>query len=298
MKFRSKIDWWMFFLLVGWIVGNIWAIVSYAANGGLGALVIVISFTPISVFVMGPMLLRTYYLFDDDNGELVIRSGLGKGTRIAYDRLVSASRTKNPVNSPALSMDRVEIKFNFKSGKASDTVIISPDDREEFFAQLKARNESMEISDEFKPISKGYRTLLVVVAVFSGFVLIGVAVLMVVGMSEPDVTVRDERIKISGMYGLSVSFSQIYSVTLVEGTMTDIYGGEHVIRTNGFGGAGQSNKGHFTSAALGAHMLFVQAETSPTIHIERLGNDIFISFRDSERTRQLYSEIAAARGLR
>jgi hypothetical protein len=41
-------------------------------------------------------------------------------------------------------------------------------------------------------------------------------------------------------------------------------------------------------------MLFVQAATSPTIHIERRNIDIFISFRDGERTERLYRDIIAA----
>jgi len=294
MKFRSKIDWWAYLVFLGWLAANLWFIISYIVNGGLASLIIVIFFTPFSVLIMAPMLLRSYYLFDDESKELVIRCGLGKGTRIAYDLLASAERTRNPISSPALSMDRVEVKFKSKSGKFSDTIIISPNDREGFFAELKARNENIEISNEIQPLSKGYKILLIGILAFLGVILIVVAASSFGGLSDPNIYIQNDSLQIKGMYGLSVRLENITSVTLIEESMREIYGGDSVIRTNGFGGMGQSNKGHFRSTTLGAHMLFVQANTSPTIRIQRQGSDIFISFRESERTRQLYYEIAAA----
>ena len=288
MRFRSKIDWWLYIVFVGWIAGNIWAILSYAINGGLGALIITISFTPFTVLLILPVLLKTYYELGDE--ELKIRSGLGKGRSINYNQIVSASETKNPTSSPALSMDRLEIKFRHKSGRVSDSIIISPKDKETFLGLLKEKNNDIEISTDIKPMSKGTKVLFGVTAA-----IIAVSgALILVGTQDAGVSVRDDHIKIGGMYGMNVGFSEIKSVTLVKKSMSEIYGGDSVTRTNGFGGIGQANKGHFRSSVLGAHMLFVQARTSPTIHIERAYSDIYISFRDGEKTEQLYREIRAA----
>jgi hypothetical protein len=54
-------------------------------------------------------------------------------------------------------------------------------------------------------------------------------------------------------------------------------------------------KGHFESDALGDVLLFVQSQSSPTTWIERsAGEDIYLSFRDGERTEQLYREMTAS----
>ena len=62
--------------------------------------------------------------------------------------------------------------------------------------------------------------------------------------------------------------------------------------SNGYGGFGGSLKGYFKSDKLGEIVIFVHSQSSPTIRIERMGKkDIYISFRDSEKTEQLYLEL-------
>ena len=66
MKFRSKVDWCYYLLFVGWIIGNLWAIVSLIISHGLGALITTITFTPFTVFFFIPICFNLYYLLDDD----------------------------------------------------------------------------------------------------------------------------------------------------------------------------------------------------------------------------------------
>jgi len=278
----------MYIIFVGWIAGNVWAILSLVISGGVGALIITITFTPFTVFLFIPLWLRTYYELGEE--ELTIRSGLGKGTKISYDQMLNASRTRDPVSSPALSMDRLSIKFRTKSGRFNDSIIISPKGTEEFLRLLKEKNNNIEISTDVKPLSVGYKVLFG----FTAAMVAATGVMLLVGMQDPAVSVGADRIRIGGMYGLSVYFTEMTAVTLVEKSMNEIYAGESVVRTNGFGGMGQSNKGHFRSRTYGEHRLYVQARTSPTIHIKRRGGDIFISFRNSEKTERLYDEMISA----
>jgi hypothetical protein len=282
----------MYLVIAGWPVVNLLFIAAYAVNRGLGALIFTILFTPFSIFIFIPMLLGTYYEFGED--ELIIKSGLGKGIRVAYASIVSATRTKEPISSPALSMDRIEIKYKFKLNKFSDTVIISPKDKQGFFEQLKKKNENIVISPDVKPLSKDYKVFLTIILGFTAVVFISVGLMIVVGIQDPDVYIYDDNIRISGSYGLRVYFSEMTSVSLVNKSMSEIYDGESVSRTNGIGGIGQTNKGHFWSATFGSHRLFVQTRTAPTIHIERRAIDIYISFRDGEKTERLYRELVAA----
>jgi hypothetical protein len=67
------------------------------------------------------------------------------------------------------------------------------------------------------------------------------------------------------MYGLTINFSEIADVSLIENSMSNIGIGS---RTNGYGGFGESLKGNFKSDTLGDIILFVNSKSSPTIKIE------------------------------
>ena len=117
--------------------------------------------------------------------------------------------------------------------------------------------------------------------------LISVGALYFYGSREPVVHISDSSVQIGAMYGTAVRFENISDVTLIEQSMRQIGAGR---RTNGFDGGMQALRGHFTSG-----LLFVQADSSPTIRIERsVGADIFISLRDGERTELLYYALRAA----
>ncbi|HBU12933.1 MAG TPA: hypothetical protein DEB31_09500 [Clostridiales bacterium] len=124
-------------------------------------------------------------------------------------------------------------------------------------------------------------------------VLVFVAVLFVQGDKDPVVAASSDGIRIEGMYGLTVPLAEVEEITLIERPMREIYG-EDVMRTNGYGGFGDALKGNFSSTALGKFLLFVQADSSPTILIERTGGTpIYISMKDSGDTRALYEELVS-----
>ena len=138
------------------------------------------------------------------------------------------------------------------------------------------------------PISK---IKVIITAVITVISVIAMCFLFYYGEKEPEATVQNNSIQIRGMYGLKVDFSEIASISLIEESMTDIGVGR---RNNGYGGFDKTLKGHFSVENSEESLLFVQAESSPTILIER--NDkknIYISFRDKEKTRALYDEMTA-----
>ncbi|NLC19173.1 MAG: hypothetical protein GX757_08115 [Clostridiales bacterium] len=120
-------------------------------------------------------------------------------------------------------------------------------------------------------------------------IFIGLVVMFYLGEKEPEVIINNDRIQIKGMYGLSIELSEIADISLVEKSMKELGIGR---RTNGYGGFGDTLKGNFNSDALGETMLFVHANSSPTIKIERAGKkDIYISYNNAERTNQLYKAL-------
>lgn len=126
-------------------------------------------------------------------------------------------------------------------------------------------------------------------AILTIVILAVCAILLFFGIKEPDIQLVDQQIQIHGMYGMKIDFADVKNLTLVEKSMREIGIGR---RTNGFGGIGSTLKGNFESASLGKHKLFVNADASPTIFIERnSGVDLYISFHDSQKTRDLFAEL-------
>ena len=280
MKFKSKIDWWLHLIFICWLIANAWGIIN-AVGGGMGGLIIAITFTPFSVFLIVPIWLNTYYLLDESS--LLIKSGLGRGERIEYGLIMKVGETRNPSSAKALSLDRLEIKFKAKSGAFNDSIIISPKDKQEFMTQLKLRNDSIEISREPMPMSKAVKISLIVAGVISALILAGVGIMFIWGEMEPEVIFQGDSLQIRAMYGITVDFSNISGVYLLSQSMREIGAGR---RTNGYNGINVW-RGHFT-----AGLLFVRPDISPTIRIERIrGSNIYLSFRESWRSLHLYNEL-------
>lgn len=148
------------------------------------------------------------------------------------------------------------------------------------------KRESASVNTESSRIAM-IISITVTVLVFAG-----IGILFYLGVQDPSVSVSEDVIKIKSMYGLDINFSEITEISLIEENMENIGPGR---RVNGFGGVGQSLKGHFSSKERGAYLLFVQYESSPTIWIERSSKeDIYISFKNSGETRSVYNELAAA----
>ena len=141
------------------------------------------------------------------------------------------------------------------------------------------------------PMSKGVKLAIIISIVFFAAIFIGIGIMFYFGEKDPVVTAHSDSIQISAMYGLTINKSEISEIVLLEKSMHEIGIG---IRTNGYGGFGQALKGNFSSAELGMQLLFVYADSTPTIQIIRtIGADIFISFRDGETSRTVYSQLSA-----
>lgn len=167
------------------------------------------------------------------------------------------------------------------------------------YNRIYNKYKSSSVSHKYKSTSVSYNTdastlktpkaVIIAIISISAIILIAVGALFIYGEKEPDVSIIDERIQIKAMYGLNIDFSEIVGISLINKSMSDIGIG---IRTNGYGGIGATLKGNFKSDTLGETLLFVQSKSSPTIKIERTEKkDVYISFRNSESTEQLYREL-------
>ena len=116
-------------LTLNFFIGSIWN----------GVLVVVI----LGVLVI-PMILNTNYTITD-NLTLRVKCGLFVNMVIDIDSIRKIEFTRSVLSSPALSMDRIEIFYN-----KFDSVIVSPDKKLEFIAELQSINPTIEIKNPAK----------------------------------------------------------------------------------------------------------------------------------------------------
>ena len=126
-------------------------------------------------------------------------------------------------------------------------------------------------------------------------VVVGIVVgnLFFSGEQDLSVSTTDNQIKIEGMYGVDIDYSDVKSISLIDKSMNEIE--PDAQRDNGYGGFGDTLKGYFSSNDLGNFMLFVKANSYPTIRIQRYSDqDIYMSLSDSEKTKELYQQLIEA----
>jgi len=139
--FRSKVDLWLVLLVFGGTLGGLAvAMSSPSSRAGLprAAGVGIMAVTTALLVLLGVWTYRTTaYVLDDD--AMYVRCA-GLNWHIAYRDIKSVRATHNPLSAPALSVDRLEIRY----GKYA-WVLISPKDRAAFIAALKRRAPELEV---------------------------------------------------------------------------------------------------------------------------------------------------------
>lgn len=73
---------------------------------------------------------------------LVVKTGFIK-RNIPYSNIISIKEKKNPISSPALSLDRIEIIWK-KNEVARGVIYISPKEKELFLENLNKKIEEKE----------------------------------------------------------------------------------------------------------------------------------------------------------
>ena len=121
---RSKVDSWFYFIVIGvaalpilmGVMIGAWAVSGFIICG------LVVAF-------MLWLVRATKYVVTDDS--LIIHGGVFKKS-IPLSSILSITETRNPLSSPAFSLDRLKIEFG--GGKA---ILISPKDKPAFMADLR-----------------------------------------------------------------------------------------------------------------------------------------------------------------
>lgn len=126
MKFKGKVAWWFWAIVVG---GNVLAVYELIfSRDNIAALLLGIVTLDV-VFL--PIVLRNYVMVEENL--VTICFGLGKDY-IKISDIVEVYQTHNPIASSAASLDRIVIK-----GRRSE-MMCSVREKERLFEELKKRN--------------------------------------------------------------------------------------------------------------------------------------------------------------
>jgi hypothetical protein len=107
-------------------------------------------------------------------------------------------------------------------------------------------------------------------------------------VQPPTVTVRPDGLQVeSPFYGKVFPASDVTGISLLP-TLPRV-----LLKTNGFGG-GASLRGHFRVEGLGDGRLYVEEGFAPYVLVRLRQGFVVLNFREPERTRALYDEMARA----
>ena len=130
MRFVSKVDGWLIPVLVVAIAGMLAAFVAVLIDDTPLWLQVVVAIT--SVLFCGllfAILKSTFYVIE--HGVLRIVSGPFRW-KIAISDIVEITPTRNPLSSPALSLDRLKVRYGERR-----YVLISPADKDGFVRAIE-----------------------------------------------------------------------------------------------------------------------------------------------------------------
>ena len=126
---RSKIDGWLIGVLDLAIIGSVVAGFVTARTGSISGWITAAVIVVVGVGLPVWLLVSTRYVIGDD--QLLIRSG-PLTWRIPLADISSITPTRNPLSSPALSLDRLRIEYG-----ARRSVMISPRDAARFINDIE-----------------------------------------------------------------------------------------------------------------------------------------------------------------
>jgi hypothetical protein len=135
-RFSSKIDGWIGLLLIALPLATIGGAAVSLQKGSWQGLIGIAFVGLLYALLVFPM----FYELDGD--ALVIRFGVFK-RRVPYASIRRVTPTRNPLSSPALSLDRLHIDAGNPLGPN-----ISPRDREGFLRALAERAPHLELAGD------------------------------------------------------------------------------------------------------------------------------------------------------
>ena len=130
-KYPSKISYGLLIFILAVLIGTTIPMIFKPVWTGLLISTAVILFT-LHLF------LNTYYVIDGEF--LVVKSGMIFNKKVDINSVKSIKETKTIISAPALSFDRLEVKWGQYTG-----VVISPRDKKKFVEHMTRNNPLFDV---------------------------------------------------------------------------------------------------------------------------------------------------------
>lgn len=134
MKFRTKIDIWVYLTMAAFLAAIIYCVIDIfdQSNTDISTDIIPIVILTLALFTILPMCFNTYYVLEDDY--LYVKSWIFCNVKIPYDKITAIRPHVSVWAAPVLSIFRIEISY----GRGGD-VLITPQKQKEFIELLNER---------------------------------------------------------------------------------------------------------------------------------------------------------------
>jgi hypothetical protein len=139
--YPSKIDWWLVPVLCVPPVAAVAVCVASALAGSITNLLVGVAVTAFIAGLYFGLVFPMRYGLDDTH--MIVRNGVCR-QRILLAEITDVYPTRNPLSSPALSLDRLHVKFGQGYFKA---VMISPADHDLFLHDLAEQAGLKRVGD-------------------------------------------------------------------------------------------------------------------------------------------------------
>nr|MBQ4319947.1 PH domain-containing protein [Clostridia bacterium] len=280
MKFKSKVDWWFYLVAaVLTVIPAVLAVMMITERQPLWLPVCL--FIVIDALLVYPSLVGTYYILEEN--ELIVKSGLSTLTKVPYRYIVSVNETRNPLSSPALSLDRLEIRW---AGEKKGFVLISPKDKALFMRELNDRMKrslGSTSAGTVQSTASGRRT------VYSAVLGVAVvaAVVVISFMGSVKVTLGDSTLTASApMAGKTeIAYEDIASVELRE---------EHRAGSRTFGvSTSKMRAGSFSNDEFGGYKLYSYTDAEGYVVIFHSDGVLVVGQKTAEENEALFEALDA-----
>lgn len=135
VRFASRIDAWLLFVLLVAVAASLWALGTALLRGSGAQALLLLLLVGLPGVVLPLWLLATSYELTRE--QLVVRSGPFRW-RVPLAEVRAVVPSRSWLSAPALSLDRLRIDHG-----RSGSLLVSPKDRDRFIAELEARRAAL-----------------------------------------------------------------------------------------------------------------------------------------------------------
>jgi hypothetical protein len=171
------------------------------------------------------------------------------------------------------------IQLRFKS--STNEVRLGTDKPDEIAQEVSSRLGLQHASSYFETSGKkGFNIFVIIIPI----IIIGAISMVIYGGRNTKYSLGTDSISISGMYGMTVAFSDIVEADTIL-SLPPIR-----TRTNGYA-AGNVLKGHFRLKDGSGVLLFIKNGNPPYLHIKTPSNTIYLNGSSAKETREIYKSV-------